>query len=271
MKRFGEYIKENVNLFAQTEQGFVGVDNGAVRDNINMLLSGATAMSFPTPYHAMETVRKVLASHHIFIPTTNFLDGDSGHEVYTVNQFGDKYGFDQNGDMRFKSGSPYHIYFEYAMNDHGRFDVFSEIVDDDELEEILKDVEDEYDDEGEYADVNSDYTHDSYRADNAEEAQDVEDDVEELEDKSHMEDDENDSDDVHPHGNKTEDEIRNKMKKYGKDEAKEHGLSGPEGEKTAFDHLRKDKNYYEKMKKAGLDEQKTIADVFKHSLGRKNI
>lgn len=276
MKRFGEYLNENIMPFAQTEKGFVGVDNGAVRDNINMLLSRATAMSVSSPYHAMEAVRKVLATYHIFIPNTNFLDGDSGHEIFTVNQFGDKYGFDVNGDMRIKIGSPYHIYFEYAMNDHGRFDVFSEIVTDDELEEILADFEEEYDDEGEHAEVDSaDYTHDTYKADNKDEAEDVEDDVEELEDMSHMEDEENDSDDVRPHNDDDDEEIRNKVKKYGKDEAEEHGLSQPEGEKTALDHLRQDKKYYEKLKKAGLEEsadtpkgQKKVQDVFMRSLKR---
>lgn len=169
MKKFKEFLNEEMMPYAQTEKGFVGVDNGPVRDNINIHLASITAKPYATPYHAMEMVRKVLAPFHIFPPSTNFLDGDSGHEVFEINQFGDKMGMTNDGQVVVKNDSNYFVYFEYCMNDVGSFDVFCEIVNADELDEIMSDIEDEmeegdddyYDDEGDAED-----SFDSYKASN---------------------------------------------------------------------------------------------------------
>jgi hypothetical protein len=146
MKKFREYLNEEMMPFAQTEKGFVGVDNGPVRDNINIHLASITAKPYATPYHAMEMVRKVLAPFSIFPPHMNFLDGDSGHEVFEINQFGDKMGMTNDGIVVVKNADPYFLYFEYAMNDRGGFDIFCEIVTEDELSEIMADIEDEMED-----------------------------------------------------------------------------------------------------------------------------
>lgn len=162
MKTFREYISEEMMPYAQTEKGFVGVDNGPVRDNINIHLTSITSASYATPYHAMEMIRKVLAPFGIFPPKTNFLDGDSGHEVFEINQFGDIVGMTKNT-------SPYYLYFEYAMNDKGSFDIFSEIVNEEELDEIMADIESEMEegDEDYYEDENdAEDTFDSYKAEN---------------------------------------------------------------------------------------------------------
>jgi hypothetical protein len=141
MKSFKEYLNEEMLPYAQTEKGFVGVDNGPVRDNINIHLASITAKPYATPYHAMEMVRKVLAPFSIFPPSTNFLDGDSGHEIFEINQFGNKMGMTNDGTVVIKDADPFFVYFEYAMNDKGSFDIFSEIVTEDELDEILADIE----------------------------------------------------------------------------------------------------------------------------------
>jgi hypothetical protein len=91
----------------------------------------------------MEMVRKVLAPFSIFPPSMNFLDGDSGHEVFEISQFGDKMGMTNDGTVVVKNADPYFVYFEYAMNDRGSFDIFCEIVTEDELSEIMSDIEDE--------------------------------------------------------------------------------------------------------------------------------
>lgn len=161
MKKFKEYITEEMMPYAQTEKGFVGIDNGPVRDNINIHLTSVTAKPYATPYHALEIVRKVLAPFNIFIPHTNFLDGDAGHEVFNTNQFGDKYGQTNAGDVVLKTTDPYHVYFEYQMNDKGSFDIFCEIVNDDELEEILNDIEAELE-EGETTDGDGNDAEDSF-------------------------------------------------------------------------------------------------------------
>ena len=168
MKKFKEFLNEEMMPFAQTEKGFVGVDNGPVRDNINIHLASVTARPHATPYHALEMVRKVLAPFSIFPPQTNFLDGDSGHEVFPIKQFGDKMGMTNDGTVVVKNYDPYYIYFEYQMNDRGSFDIFCEIVEESELQEILDDMESEMED-GDTTDGNesdAEYSFDEYKAGN---------------------------------------------------------------------------------------------------------
>lgn len=168
MKKFREFLNEEIMPYAQTEKGFVGVDNGPVRDNINIHLAAVTARPHATPYHAMEMVRKVLAPFSIFPPATNFLDGDSGHEVFHIKQFGDKMGMTNDGRVVVKNEDPYYVYFEYQMNDRGSFDIFCEIVDEDELEEIMSDIESEMEagdtTDGDEADAEDSF--DEYKAGN---------------------------------------------------------------------------------------------------------
>ena len=168
MKKFKDFLSEEMMPYAQTEKGFVGVDNGPVRDNINIHLAAVTAKCCSTPYHAMEMIRKVLAPFSIFPPKTNFLDGDSGHEVFQINQFGDKMGMTNDGTVVVKNFDPYYVYFEYQMNDMGSFDIFCEIVTEDELEEIMSDIEDEMEDgetsDGDEADAEDSF--DEYKAGN---------------------------------------------------------------------------------------------------------
>lgn len=169
MKKFREYLSEEMMPFAQTEKGFVGVDNGPVRDNINIHLTSITAKPYATPYHAMEMIRKVLAPFHIFPPSTNFLDGDSGHEVFQIKQFGDKMGMSNDGQVVVKNFDDYFVYFEYAMNDRGSFDIFCEIVNEDELDEIMADIEAEIEDgdDGYYDEMeDAEDSFDSYKASN---------------------------------------------------------------------------------------------------------
>jgi hypothetical protein len=161
MKKFKEFLNEEMMPFAQTEKGFVGVDNGPVRDNINIHLASVTARPHATPYHALEMVRKVLAPFSIFPPQTNFLDGDSGHEVFPIKQFGDKMGMTNDGTVVVKNYDPYYIYFEYQMNDRGSFDIFCEIVEESELQEILDDMESEMED-GDTTDGNESDAEDSF-------------------------------------------------------------------------------------------------------------
>jgi hypothetical protein len=146
MKKFKEYINEEITPQALTDKNFVGVENSSVRDNINSLLNGVTTKSVVTPYVSLERVRKALAYYHIFLPAHQFMEGNSGNVIFNISQFGEKYGQTNTGEFVSKSDSPYFLYFEYQMNDLGLFDVFAEVVDDDELEELLGDYESEMDD-----------------------------------------------------------------------------------------------------------------------------
>lgn len=164
-------LYEEVNPFQFTGKGKMDVADASVRDNINTLLTGALMSCTLTPYIALEKVRKVLAYYHISIPGTSFMEGDRGIKTFEVEQFGLKFGMKNDGSVvnynsvdkdmthgasrdgeSFNSNTPpatkvtdekFHIYFEYKMNDKGLFDVFSEIVTDDELEDLLDDAEED--------------------------------------------------------------------------------------------------------------------------------
>jgi hypothetical protein len=145
MKTFKEYMSEETNPFALSN-GFVGVNDEKVRDNINALLSGITMKPFLTPHIALERVSKVLANYHIYLPKQTFEDIDDDYVVYEVNQFGEKSGMTNDGEVVTKMSDPYYIYFEYKLNESGSYDVFCEIVDSDELEELTNEADDEEED-----------------------------------------------------------------------------------------------------------------------------
>lgn len=146
MKKFKEYLAEEVLPQSLSDKGFIGIEDESVRDNINSLLNGVTTKPVVTPYISLERVRKVLAYYHIFLPANQFMRGDCGNKVFNISQFGEKFGMTNDGEVITKSDSPYYLYFEYQMNDYGLFDVYTEIVEEDELEELLSDFEDETDD-----------------------------------------------------------------------------------------------------------------------------
>ena len=143
MKSFKQYVNEENMPYAGTSNGVIDVRDSAVRDNINKLLAGATNGKFLTPYIAFERVCKTLANFHIFPPRTTFFEGDSGAVNFAINQFGFKMGMTDDGRVVTAEEDPHHIYFEYRMSDCGMFEIFCEIVDQSELEEILDDLEDE--------------------------------------------------------------------------------------------------------------------------------
>lgn len=144
-----EQLNEETNPFSGTPEGFVGIEDSATRDYLNALLAGITAGHFLTPYIALERVSKVLANYQIFPPRTSFLEGDSGSAIWPVNQFGSKFGMNNDGEVGYAPTSNYSIYFEYRMSDGGMYVIYCEVVNQDELDEILADVEDEMNYDGE--------------------------------------------------------------------------------------------------------------------------
>lgn len=160
--------------FANVRSGGMDIEDSAVRDNINSLLAGMTNGKFVTPYIALERVAKTLANFHIFMPAQTFLEGDSGTAIVPINQYGIKVGM-SNASTFIKKGevgkdfthgphvegennelpnesdntTKYTVYFEYRMSDCGMFEIFCEVVDEDELDEILTDLEAELNDDTE--------------------------------------------------------------------------------------------------------------------------
>ena len=152
MKTFNQYVNEETMPFAQTDKGFVGVEDPAVRDNINNLLDGVTAKNFITPYIGLERISKVLANFHISVPKYTFAGGDEGVTAFEINQFGPKIGMTDDGQVKTNESSPYYLYFEYRAADDGMFGVFASVATEEELDDLMSDYEEEEDedeDEGE--------------------------------------------------------------------------------------------------------------------------
>jgi hypothetical protein len=149
MKTFKGFIKEEIVQSANVKSGSVDISDSAVRDNINGIIASATRCRFVTPYVALERVRRTLASYHIFLPGHSFLEGDSGTAMFPVNQFGVKIGQTNDGEVVTTPPSSFTVYFEYNMSDNGMFDVFCEILDQDELKDVISDLEDELNEEHE--------------------------------------------------------------------------------------------------------------------------
>lgn len=139
-------LKEEVDLAQNVRNGDISVDKNPVRENINNLLTNALSSSFVTPYVGLEKVSKVLANFHMHLPKVPFLEGNHGVQVFDLNQFGEMMGMKNDGTVVTKVETPYHVYFEYQMNDKGRYDIFCEVVDDEELDELLGEMEDDMND-----------------------------------------------------------------------------------------------------------------------------
>jgi hypothetical protein len=147
MKSFKNFIREETMPYAGTSSGTIDVRDSDARDNINRILSGITHGRFVTPYIAFERVSKALANFLIYPPRQSFLEGDSGEVHFEIKQFGEKMGMNDDGTVVTAPELPYYIYFEYRLDDNGMFNIFCEVVDEDDLEEIFDDLEDEMNDE----------------------------------------------------------------------------------------------------------------------------
>ena len=142
-----KFVREEVNPTSYVERGILDVDDAGVRDNINVLLTGALSSCTLTPYIALEKVRKVLAYFHIHLDKAPFMEGDRGVQVFDVHQFGRSVGMRNDGEVVTKVSQPYSIYFEYQQNEKGMFDIFCEIVTQDELDDLIDDAEEDINDD----------------------------------------------------------------------------------------------------------------------------
>lgn len=132
-------IQENHEFMAD---GRVDINDPQVLVALNAGLAEATMSASITPYTAWSRVQKVLAIYHIHIPNP-LLRGSDGNQVIPISQFGNKFGQTDDGDTVVNDKSPFSLYFEWEMDSRGLFKIFTEIVNEDDLEEILDDYNSE--------------------------------------------------------------------------------------------------------------------------------
>jgi nitric oxide synthase oxygenase domain/subunit len=116
--------------------------------NINASLAQATCDSHITPYVGLERVRKALAYYSIQLPRYTFLDGEAGDTAFDVIRFGYVSGVNLDGTQAKTEDTNMYVYFAYALNDSGMFDIYCELVSSEELEELLTNDEEIEEDAG---------------------------------------------------------------------------------------------------------------------------
>jgi len=142
VKRFVPRLNESgIEPLAYVKRGDVDIEHNPVRDMINIYLTQSMAMNHLTPYHAMERIRKILATFHITIPAP-YLEGNHGFQVFPVRQFGNVIGMTNDGEVKTKITSPYSVFFHYRVGPFGSFRCSCKIMDTTELADALASVED---------------------------------------------------------------------------------------------------------------------------------
>jgi hypothetical protein len=142
-----KYIQEDFDPAIHNSDGTISVDDENAVDAINANLEASTARAFRTPYIALEEIRKVLSYYKIFLPSSVFLDKNSGYDVFEVSQFGEKMGMNNQGEVVTTSDSSMFIYFEWALDERGMYDIFTSLVNEEDLEEIISDFDAEVEDD----------------------------------------------------------------------------------------------------------------------------
>ena len=146
LKSFKSFLNEDYQASIAT--GTVNINDQATVTNMNSMLLGALKQEFITPYIALERVRKVLITFAVHLEgTTDMFDGEEGDHVFGILQFGGIIGASpENGTPNLEQNPPdAFIYFAWEMNDNGAYDIWCQLVDSEELEELLSD--DDLDDE----------------------------------------------------------------------------------------------------------------------------
>lgn len=152
-------IREEIDPYVMSPRGLVGLNDEATLNTVNAMIARATDCTCQTPYIALERVRKILSTYHVNLPKYTLMDADEGNVVFTVSQFGEKFGYDQDGDVSMKNNDGLYLYFEYVLDDDGGYSTFAEVVDAEDLSELLDDYnsdEEEDSDEGEMEDEDED-------------------------------------------------------------------------------------------------------------------
>lgn len=131
MGKFLQYITESDSLIMEFNKETVDLNDPATVIKINSSIAQATEEEFLTPYMAVGRVMSVLSQYSLHLPKM-FLDDESGVEYVELLQFG----LEQSNEAK------NYFYFEYVMNENGYFDIFCQIVNQDELDELLDEEED---------------------------------------------------------------------------------------------------------------------------------
>ena len=153
MLKFGEFISEggyNVPVVSISKDK-VDLTKESTRNEINRNIAAELSRQWMNPYGGWLKVGRILSMYSIFLPKVIFDDEVEGEEVVALNQFGGKWGADISGKVTSPNDSDeeeYYLYYSFGIGESGFYETHACIVDEEELNEILKDDENEPDFEG---------------------------------------------------------------------------------------------------------------------------
>ena len=152
MGKFLKYLEEGERIpIMEFNADFIDLENPKTVVAINSMLAQNTNEDFLTPYIGLGRIMMILAQYGLHLPKM-FLDSEHGTEYVELLQ----HGKDVPDSIK------KYLYMEYQMNQTGKFDVFCQIVDENELADIL-DAEDDEEDEFEVAIDDADDLDNSYK------------------------------------------------------------------------------------------------------------
>lgn len=148
MKKFKDFISEEVIPTAHVEDGSIDLEKPAVRGQINNTLSAVTAAPCVSPYVALHRIMKALGYFSIVLPKKIYMEGNKGVEVYELNQFGDKMGMTDQGEFVHHVPAKFYMFLQYRTiepmgvtyavpNVGGMYKVTAKVVDKAELDQLL--------------------------------------------------------------------------------------------------------------------------------------
>lgn len=112
-------MNEEVSPAVYDQGGHISIKDPRTLASLNHLLSHLNMDGCLTPYIAIEKARKVLAYFHLHFPKV-FLEGKSGYKFFGLNQFGEKFGMNDQGEVVTSIPTEFFLWIDYSF-DNGYF------------------------------------------------------------------------------------------------------------------------------------------------------
>lgn len=150
--RFKQYLSELHNIeVGQAIQkhetptdNSISIHNPKIRGEINVRLAGELDKLFISPEQGIQSVRKVLNRYSMDVPALYDADHEGDEIVLQLDQFGKVLDF---VNPQVEEAGQYYLYLIYYLTDDGNYEFYSEIVDEEGLNEIMSDEEEDKEEE----------------------------------------------------------------------------------------------------------------------------
>jgi hypothetical protein len=150
--RFKQYLAELHNIepgqaihkHETPTDNSISIHNPKIRGEINVRLAGELDKLFISPEQGIQSVRKVLNRYSMDVPALYDADHEGDEIVLQLDQFGKVLDF---VNPQVEETGQYYLYLIYYLTDDGNYEFYSEITDEEGLNEIMSDEEEEKEEE----------------------------------------------------------------------------------------------------------------------------